>query len=160
MVDNPKTPVRRSHRARRLGPARPALHAALALVATLAIGACTSSDPNRSGLLQPYRTGLPQGNYVTQEQVDAIKVGMSRDQVRFVLGSPLLNSMYRNDRWDYVYRYQHPSGRVDMRRVTVRFDGERVAAVDADALPAREDASDPALPGYRPPTATAQGGAR
>jgi outer membrane protein assembly factor BamE len=150
-----------------LRPSRNGRHAGLRLAlfvplaaALLGSVACASRDPNRSGLLQPYRIGLPQGNYVTREQIDALKPGMSRDQVRYVLGSPLLNSMFRNDRWDYIYRYQHPSGRTDMRRVTVRFEADRVAAIDADALPEREDASDPALPGYRPPSATAQGGVR
>lgn len=131
------------------------------LIAALAmLVGCTSGDPNRSGLLQPYRLGLPQGNYITKEMVDAVKPGMTRDQVRFVLGTPLLNPMFKTDRWDYVYRYQHPSGRAEGRRVTVMFDGERVATVNADPLPEREDANDPALPGYRPQGVAASGSRR
>ncbi len=135
------------------------MHCVGAALLVAGLGACSSNDPNRSGLLEPYRVGLPQGNYVTREQVDAVKSGMTRDQVRFILGSPLLNPMFKTDRWDYVYRYQHPSGRAESRRVTVRFQDERVAAVQADALPDKEDANDPALPGYRPP-GVAQGSTR
>jgi outer membrane protein assembly factor BamE len=115
----------------------------------LALAGCTT-DPNRSGLLSPYRTDVPQGNYVTQEMLDQIKTGMSRDQVRYALGAPLLIQAFRADRWDYVFRYQHPNGRVDVRRVAIRFDAdERVKAIEADPLPLRDDLSDPALPGIR-----------
>ena len=128
---------------------------ALAL-AVLALAGCTSADKSRSGLLEPYRFDLPQGNYVTQDLLDQIKVGMTREQVRFALGSPLLVNGFRPDRWNYVFRYQHANGSADLRRVVIVFDDGRVKAIDADALPPRDDQSDPALPGYRPPNAGAQ----
>jgi outer membrane protein assembly factor BamE len=131
--------------------ARLALACALA-GATLASLGCASRDTSRSGLFEPYRAGLPQGNYLTRERVDQVKEGMSRDQVRFLLGTPLLDHVFHTDRWDYVFSYKHPNGQTELRRVTVRFASDRVASVDADPLPLREDPSDPALPGYRPGT--------
>lgn len=130
---------------------RPRRCAALAvLIAGMAVGGCALNDPNRSGLLEPYRIDLPQGNYLTSESVDRIEEGMSREQVRFVLGTPLLRDLFHPDRWDYVFRYRFPNGTVEQRKVTIHFRDERVVAIEADALPQREDASDPALPGYRP----------
>lgn len=135
---------------RRLGlrGARPAVLAVMLGAAALA--GCTSQRPDRSGLFEPYRTDLPQGNYVTKEMLDQVRPGMSREQVRAALGAPLLTPVFRNDRWDYVFRYQHASGKVDSRRVTIRFRDDLVERIDADQLPEREDLNDPALPGVRP----------
>src|SRR5690606_33875281 len=77
----------------RLRPGRTALRVAgtcLAASALLALAACSSNDPTRSGLHEPYRIDLPQGNYITREQVEQVREGMTRDQVRFALGTPLL----------------------------------------------------------------------
>jgi len=136
---------------------RPAQPAARAFASTLLLASlalmvgCTSSDPSRTGLLQPYRMDLPQGNYLTQEMVERIRPGMTPEQVREMLGSPLLNHVFHADRWDYVFRYRHPNGQAEQRRVTVLFRDGRVAELRADALPAREDPKDPALPGFRQP---------
>jgi len=123
---------------------------AVALGAAALVAACSMNDPNRSGLLQPYRVDLPQGNYLTRETVDRVQEGMTREQVRFLLGTPLLRDLFHPDRWDYVFRYKFPNGDVEQRKVTIRFRDDRVAAVEADPLPQREDPSDPALPGYKP----------
>ncbi|MFT3804697.1 MAG: outer membrane protein assembly factor BamE [Burkholderiaceae bacterium] len=131
---------------RRLSRPRAALLMGMAL---LALGGCASKDNTRSGLLEPYRFDIPQGNYVTQEMLDQIKPGMSREQVRFALGSPLLNAAFRTDRWNYIYRFQHANGRADVRRVVVFFADDRVDRIEADPLPVRDDNDDPALPGYR-----------
>ncbi len=130
--------------------------ACIVLGAALAAG-CAQRDPNRSGLFQPYRTDLPQGNYLTRQSVDRVKEGMTREQVRFLLGTPLLRHVFHPDRWDYVFRYQFPNGTAEQRNVTIVFRDDRVASIDADPLPEREDSSDPALPGYRP-SPTAEGG--
>lgn len=132
--------------------------APLVLLAALVAGGCAQRDPNRSGLLQPYRSDLPQGNYLTEETLDQVKPGMTRDQVRFALGTPLLRHVFHPDRWDYVFRYQFPNGRAELRRATIIFRDDRVAAIEADALPPKEDPTDPALPGYRPPTSAGKAG--
>lgn len=123
----------------------------LALAAALLAGGCAAPDPNRTGLLQPYRIDIPQGNYLTRESVDQVREGMTREQVRFLLGTPLLQHVFHANRWDYVFRYQFPNGKAELRTVTIMFSDDRVGSIRSDELPAREDASDPALPGYRPP---------
>lgn len=119
-------------------------------VGLAALGACGSTDRSRTGFLEPYRIDLPQGNYVTQSMLDRVRSGMSPEQVRDALGSPLLGHVFHADRWDYVFRFKHPSGATEQRRVTIRFRDGRVSSVDADPLPQREDPADPALPGVRP----------
>lgn len=139
-------------RSHRLPAGVPAMHSRLAvpgllLVCALVLHGCASKDATRSGLLEPYRSGLPQGNYLTREQVDQVRPGMNRDQVRFLLGTPLLDHIFHDGRWDYVFSYRHPNGRTELRRVVVMFASDRVSEVVADPIPLREDASDPALPG-------------
>lgn len=124
---------------------------ALALAAAVGLAGCASSDTTRSGLLEPYRTDLPQGNYVTREMLDRVSLGMSKAEVRRALGSPLLTDVFLPDRWNYVFSYRHRNGRVDLRRVIVQFNAqERVSLIEADQLPEVEAPSDPALPGFRP----------
>ncbi|MCL4746364.1 MAG: outer membrane protein assembly factor BamE [Burkholderiaceae bacterium] len=113
---------------------------------------CASRPADRSGLFEPYRTDLPQGNYLTQEMIDQVRSGMTREQVKFALGSPLLTPVFRTDRWDYVFRYQRANGTSELRRVVVRFGDDKVVSVQAaDTLPANAESDDPALPGYRAP---------
>lgn len=133
--------------------------AAAALVAVLlVVSGCALRSASSSGLFEPYRTDLPQGNYLTQEMVDQIKPGMTREQVKFALGSPLLAPVFRTDRWDYVFRYQRANGTSELRSVLVVFKDDKVAQVRvAGTLPADANSGDPALPGYRPPAAPEAG---
>jgi len=100
---------------------------------------------------------VQQGNYLTREQLDQLREGMTRPQVQFLLGQPLLSAGFRDDRWEYVFRMQWSDLSADTRRVTVYFDAQqRVARVQADDLPLRDDGRDPAVPGYRPPRGNAR----
>jgi len=91
-----------------------------------------------------YRINIQQGNYLDQAAVNQVQEGMTRSQVRYLLGTPLAADPFEKDRWDYVYylkkgRSQH----VDSRRVTVYFDGEKVAKLDkpSDAVAAAQEKS-------------------
>ena len=71
----------------------------------------------------PYRMEIQQGNFVTQQMVAQLKPGMTKDQVKFVLGSPLLVDPFHSDRWDYVFlRTAENSRQQEQRRITVFFD--------------------------------------
>lgn len=92
-----------------------------AVLASLLLGAC-SSVPR---IVTEYRIDVQQGNVLTQDMVSQLRPGLTRDQVRFVLGTPLLVDMFHADRWDYVYRLQKGrTGEVELRRFSVFFDGE------------------------------------
>lgn len=87
--------------------------------------------------LKPYRIEIQQGNHITQEQVSQLKPGMTREQVRFVLGTPLLTDMFHADRWDYIFRRQlADSNKLEERRLTVVFVDDRLSSVEGDVMPA------------------------
>jgi outer membrane protein assembly factor BamE len=64
-----------------------------------------------------------------------LKPGMTRDHVRFVLGSPLVVNAFRNNRWDYVYRFKSGRGEVLQRTVSVFFDGDQFDRIEGDMTP-------------------------
>jgi outer membrane protein assembly factor BamE len=131
-------------------PAR-ARTAVLALFILASLAGCGSTNNSRSGLFEPFKVDLPQGNYITQEMLAQIRTGMTADQVRFALGAPLLNSLFQPDIWSYVFRYKHAGGKVDLRRLVIHFKDQRVIKMEGDDLPPSEDGSDPFLPGYKGP---------
>lgn len=76
-------------------------------------------------IVTEYRIDVQQGNVLTQEMVAQLKPGLTRDQVRFILGTPMLTDMFHANRWDYVYRLQDGrTNAVETRRLTVFFDQE------------------------------------
>lgn len=81
---------------------------------------------------KPYRIDVRQGNFVTQEMVSQLKSGMTRDQVRFVLGTPLVTDVFHSDRWDYVYRFQPGKGSLQERRLTVIFEDGKLVRLEGD----------------------------
>ncbi len=96
--------------------------------------------------LSPYRIDVRQGNMVTQDMAAKLKPGMTKDQVRFVLGTPLITDIFHADRWDYVYRFQPGWGEVQERKFTVYFADGRLARVAGDVAPAGEGAAAEAAP--------------
>jgi len=92
-----------------------------AACALLAVSAC-SYVPR---IVTEYRIDVQQGNVITQEMVSQLKPGQTRDQVRFILGTPMLADMFHADRWDYFYSLQNGrTGAIDKRRFSVFFDKE------------------------------------
>lgn len=82
--------------------------------------------------LDPYLVDVRQGNYVTQEMVAQLKPGMTKDQVRFALGTPLVADIFHGERWDYVYRFKPGRGEVQQRHLSVFFDQGKLARVGGD----------------------------
>ena len=91
---------------------------ALTLALALLLGACALPD-----FMSPYRIDIQQGNYITQEMVSQLKPGMSKEQVRYVLGTPLVTDIFHAERWDYVYWREAPSGKRESRKLA-RLDGD------------------------------------
>jgi outer membrane protein assembly factor BamE len=86
-----------------------------------------------------YRINIQQGNFLDQAAVEQVKAGMTRSQVRYLLGTPMVADSFNKERWDYIYYLRKGRTRhVDSRRVTVYFDGEKVAKLDK---PSAEEAA-------------------
>lgn len=105
-------------------------HFAAALVAIGLTAGC--SFDSVVGVVDPYRIDVRQGNYVDQDMLSQLRRGMTRDQVRYVLGSPLVVDLFRNDRWDYVYRFRPGRGEVQQRAISLYFVGDALDRVDGD----------------------------
>jgi outer membrane protein assembly factor BamE len=91
------------------------------------------------GIFSPYRPDIQQGNFVSQEMVAQLKVGMTPDQVVFLLGTPLLNDIFHGERWDYPFRMQKGNGEITTSRVTVYFENNRVSRIEGGELPTEAD---------------------
>ncbi|HVK95400.1 MAG TPA: outer membrane protein assembly factor BamE [Noviherbaspirillum sp.] len=97
------------------------------------------------GIFTPYRVDIQQGNFVSREMVAQLKEGMqkpegvTREQVRFVLGTPLLTDIFHEDRWDYVFRLKKRTGEVISSRVTVFFKENRLANIEGETLPTEQE---------------------
>lgn len=103
--------------------------------------------PELPTVLSPYKIDIQQGNIITQEMIAKLKAGMTRSQVRFVLGSPLVIDPFRGDRWDYVSLYQKQGKDVERRRVTVIFDDDKLVRIEGDvALSDTVSAPEPPKP--------------
>jgi len=82
-----------------------------------------------------YKLDINQGNYISQDMVDKLKAGQTKAQVKTVLGTPLITSAFRDNRWDYVYEYQR-NGRVrEHRQFTVFFKEDALARWEGDEMP-------------------------
>ena len=109
-----------------------------AALAVVLLGACSTANnvSNRlAGIVSPYRIDVVQGNFVSKEQAAALQPGMTRVQVRDLLGTPLLMSMFHADRWDYVFTFKRQGLEPQSRRVTVHFKGDLLERFVAGELP-------------------------
>ncbi|MFC3285607.1 outer membrane protein assembly factor BamE [Litchfieldella rifensis] len=98
-----------------------------------------------------YKRDLTQGNLVTQDMVAELQPGMSREQVKYVMGSPLLEAPFDADQWDYLFRLDEAYGGVDQRRVTLTFANDRLVNITTEGdLSGDIDLTAPDGPGPTP----------
>src|SRR3989339_749318 len=98
------------------------------ILASVLLASCSGiSTP----LLSPYKMDIRQGNYVTPEMREKLKLGMTRQQVRYVLGTPMLADAFHGSRWDYPYRLEQRGEVVEKQQLTLYFDGDNLARVGA-----------------------------
>ncbi|MGO4279919.1 MULTISPECIES: outer membrane protein assembly factor BamE [Cupriavidus] len=109
------------------------------LAAAVLAGACSAYDSTSrkvADAITPYRINIVQGNFVSREAASQLREGMTRDQVRFLLGTPLLTDVFHGNRWDYVFSFRRGSTPVvQQRRYTVFFDGDKLVKFGGDELP-------------------------
>lgn len=97
---------------------------------------CVLAASAGCSLLGPHRLTVNQGNILEQEQVERLAVGMTREQVQFLLGTPLISDPFHQNRWDYVYSIQNGFDPRVQRRITLEFSGEFLASIQGDLDPA------------------------
>ncbi len=82
-----------------------------------------------------YRINVEQGNIIDQAKVDKLKIGMSRRQVRFILGTPLVEDSFNQDRWDYRHTIRNGKNSLLDERLTVFFKGDKLDRIEGDFTP-------------------------
>jgi len=82
-----------------------------------------------------YKLDINQGNYLSQDMVDKLRVGQTKQQVRVILGTPLVASAFRDSRWDYVYEFQRQGRTVEHRAFAVYFVDDKLARWEGDEMP-------------------------
>jgi outer membrane protein assembly factor BamE len=109
----------------------------LALLVFAAAAPACNYVPRIPGVT-PYKMEIQQGNFVSQEMVSQLKQGMSKEQVRFILGTPLLTDIFHADRWDYVYWREAAGGQREQRKLVVWFEKGQLARLDGDVVVAKD----------------------
>lgn len=102
------------------------------LVLSLLLTACSSSLPS----IKPYKMPIQQGNLVTSKMMMQLKPGMTKTQVRFVMGTPLITDSFHKDQWDYFYQMEKDGAIIEKRRVILIFEKDLLAKVKGDVVPA------------------------
>ncbi|MEC5162416.1 outer membrane protein assembly factor BamE [Janthinobacterium sp. CG_23.3] len=90
-------------------------------------------------VFSPYRPVIQQGNFISEEMLAQLKVGMSREQVRFILGTPLLTDVFHGERWDYPFRLAKGNGELTTSRVVVFFKDGKVERFEGGNLPTEKE---------------------
>lgn len=93
--------------------------------------ACGSSAPT----VKPFKMEIQQGNVVTSKMLLQLRPGMTKSQVRFIMGTPLINDSFHTNRWDYFYQLRQAGKVVEQRRVILDFEKELLARVRGDVVP-------------------------
>ncbi len=117
----------------------------LAAISVLFLAACSVTD-KVTEKITPYKIDIQQGNVVTQEMVAKLKPGMTKAQVRFILGTPLIADAFHANRWDYVYRYQKAGKLMEERKLALFFDQDLLQRVEGDVVAANPATEEKKVP--------------
>ncbi len=114
----------------------------VALCASLLVAGCSTVK-----LPGQYKIDIQQGNVISQEAVAKLKPGMTKSQVRFALGTPLLVDVFHQDRWDYIYSIQRDGKERQQRRLSIFFADDKLTHIEGDVQPAASTVPSPSAPG-------------
>lgn len=111
---------------------------AIVLLAAVLAG-CAGTGERLSNIVTPYKVAVVQGNFVSREQVQMLQPGMGRQQVREILGTPLMVSVFHGDRWEYVFTLKRPGVEAQTRKLTVFFKDNVMDHVEGDEMPSESE---------------------
>jgi outer membrane protein assembly factor BamE len=96
--------------------------------ATLALAGC-------GNILKPYKIDVQQGNLISQRDLNKVRPGMNKTQIRFLLGTPLIVDPFHAKRWDYIYTFKPGYGKGKLKRVSLYFDNKKLVRIEGDMMP-------------------------
>ena len=109
----------------------PFLNTALAGCIVMLLAGCGSNF----GFPGVYRINVEQGNVVTEEMVEQLRPGLNRRQVRYIMGTPLIEDAFHNDRWDYHYLLRNGNETLSTTQLTLWFEGDELVRADGPDAP-------------------------
>ena len=117
------------------------------ILATLLVAGCGTALPT----VKPFKLDIQQGNVVTSKMLLQLRPGMTKSQVRFIMGTPLIQDSFHGNRWDYVYQLREAGKVKEQRRVILDFENELLKTVRGDVVPAGSEkaAAEPENTGTR-----------
>jgi outer membrane protein assembly factor BamE len=123
-------------------PLQPLLARSCGLLLLSTLAACALVDDPVARAMRkvtPYRIEVVQGNFVSKEQVQALRPGMTRNQVKEILGTPLIASVFHADRWDYAFTIQRKGTQPQQRKLSVFFQNDAFFRAEGDDLPSESE---------------------
>ena len=105
------------------------------LLASAVLAACTMPKMPKFKIPRVHKITVQQGNVITQEMVDQLKPGMTREQVAFIMGEPVVRNIFNQDRWDYIYTIKVPGRFENEQRFTVFFENDALSSLTGDLAP-------------------------
>lgn len=115
------------------------LLACTVLASCSSLSGMSSSSANPVNWVTPYKIDVIQGNFVSKEQVEQLRPGMTRDQVKATLGTPLMASLFHADRWDYVFTLKRQGVEPQAYKYTVFFKNDQLERFEGDAMPSESE---------------------
>lgn len=112
----------------------------LTITACLSISACSYIAENLPGV---YRMEIQQGNIIDQDMVDQLRPGMSKRQVVFVMGSPMLDDYFHKNRWEYLYYQRDEDGDEQEKKLVLFFNNDEIVGVQGDFKPSEKPVNRP-----------------
>jgi outer membrane protein assembly factor BamE len=114
---------------------------------SILLSACGSAVPK----MKPFKMEIQQGNVVTSKMLLQLRPGMTKSQVKFIMGTPLIVDSFHSNRWDYFYQMRQSGKVTEQRRVILDFEKELLARVRGDVVPQGTPGAEPAQDGNKLP---------
>ncbi len=102
------------------------------IIALLFFTACTRSFDSGYNMPLLYKIDIQQGNVIEQDMINKLRPGMAKDQVKFIMGTPVIVDPFHNDRWEYIFSFQKGGGVREQRHITLHFDDDKLAYISGD----------------------------
>jgi outer membrane protein assembly factor BamE len=109
----------------------------LLLLSILLVASCGTALPT----VKPYKLDIQQGNVVTSKMLLQLRPGMTKSQVRYIMGTPLIQDSFHGNRWDYFYQMREGGKVIEQRRVILDFENEVLKTVRGDVVPSAAEAA-------------------
>ncbi|HIF50510.1 MAG TPA: outer membrane protein assembly factor BamE [Thiotrichaceae bacterium] len=104
----------------------------LICISLILLAACSRSFDGGYNLPLLYKIDVQQGNVITQDMLNKLRPGMNPNQVKFIMGTPVIVDPFHNERWEYIYSFQEGGGVREQRHVTIHFEDEKLTHVSGD----------------------------